>query len=108
MQWIVDRRADAAVVILSGRLDALSASAFETALLALLAESPSTVLDMADVAYISSAGLRVLVLGLKHCAEHGGRLRVSAVQPTVYQVLAMTQLADKLDCPAPMKAGGGE
>jgi anti-anti-sigma factor len=50
------------------------------------------VLDMGQVTYISSAGIRPL-LGLNRCAhENGGRLVLCNLQPEIASVLTITRL----------------
>lgn len=74
------------VLSLAGRLDTDTSADLELAVQDLLdAGANSFVLDLAGVGYVSSAGLRVLLmLGKK--VDGSGSLRLSGLNPTVRQV----------------------
>ena len=68
-------------VVLSGRLDSASHAGLDAALAPLLADAPPAmvlVVDMARVDYISSAGVRSILLARKRLAPDG---RVLVVHP---------------------------
>ena len=74
-----------------GRIDATNAAAAESEALALLERAgPSVVIDLSQVAYISSAGLRVLLVAAKAARARGGKAVVVAPQPGVLEVLKMS------------------
>ncbi len=75
-------------VFLEGRIDSNNAPETERALLALVeGKNPaSVVLDAAQLAYISSAGLRVLL----HLKKKYPELRIINVSSDVYEILDMT------------------
>lgn len=50
------------------------------------------VLDMTDVRYISSAGIRVLILGAKTLKQKNGELKLSTLNKTVEEIIQMTGL----------------
>ncbi len=70
----------------AGRLDSLSCRAFETRLLAALDQSGAVVVDGAGLEYISSAGLRVLLVAAKHNRSAGGRMALAALRENVREV----------------------
>ncbi len=79
------------VMVLSGRLDANSADAFQEQLLRNIESGEmSILLDLVDLEYVSSAGLRVLLVGARRLQEKGGRLGASSAQGEVREVLQMT------------------
>ena len=43
-------------------------------------------MDLSKVNYMSSAGLRVLMIGAKGCRKQGGKMVLAALQPTVQEV----------------------
>jgi serine/threonine-protein kinase RsbW len=82
---------DTAVLRLSGRLDALAAPGIRAEAQALIeAGSRHLVIDLADVTFISSSGLRALLLVRKDVMTLGGELRLAAVRPHVREVFELT------------------
>jgi anti-anti-sigma factor len=63
------------------------------------AESPSgpVQLDLAEVPYMSSAGLRVLLLAAKALQKRGERLRLTNVPPHIYTVLNIAGFTSFID-----------
>ncbi|GMW03217.1 MAG: hypothetical protein AMXMBFR84_43520 [Candidatus Hydrogenedentota bacterium] len=83
-----------AVITLSGRFDAGSASDAEQMFRSVLANSPSSlIVDMSGVDYISSGGLRILVMVSKTLAKSGGRIVLCGLTPFVAEVFQITNLA---------------
>ncbi len=80
------RQGDVIILEPAGRLDSLSCRAFETRLLAALDQSGAVVVDGAALEYISSAGLRVLLVAAKHNRSGGGRLALAALRGNVREV----------------------
>lgn len=76
------------VVRVSGQLDSSTADAFSSRMIE-LAKAPTTrlVLDLEQVAYVSSAGLRVVLALFKQLKANGGALVLAAVHPRVQDIL---------------------
>ena len=72
------------LVQVEGRIDHTVAKVFEDALLPLLdggiAGGKKAVLDLGGVAYMSSAGLRVLTLAAKQCRKQHGEMVIAALR----------------------------
>ena len=89
------RFADVVVLAPRGRIDHATADELRTALAPYLARcgqgQDHVVLDFAGVDYISSAGLRVLMLAAKQAKAQGGFLAVAAVQPLVQEILEISR-----------------
>jgi stage II sporulation protein AA (anti-sigma F factor antagonist) len=82
-----DKAPDALTLTLKGRLDATSSGAFEERLLKHIeAGDTRIVIDMSHLDYISSVGLRALMVGAKRVKPLGGRIVLCALQPSVKQV----------------------
>lgn len=74
-----------------GRLDASSAPGLDRQLQSLLDPgTPHVVVDLAQVTYVSSSALRVLLVGLKRARSLGGDLRLSALRANVLNVFKIT------------------
>jgi len=78
-----------------GRIDHTHADAFQQALAPHLrdcaAGGASLVIDMADISYISSIGLRALMLALKQVKPQGGRLVLAGLTPLVLEVFKISR-----------------
>lgn len=84
-----------------GPIDSTTAPALQAPLLAAIAEHKCGVeLDFSQVPYISSAGLRVLVLAAKELKPLGHRVRLTGVSGTVLQVLDLANFSAFLDIEA--------
>ncbi len=79
------------VIGLTGELDGRSGPGAQRRLMELLPEDGRVLLDMSGVTYLSSAGLRVLLL--LHRAA-GGRVALAGVPPEIETVMAATGLLD--------------
>ena len=82
-------------VAIDGRLDTTTAPEFESELEASLDGVDKLVLDLKDVAYISSAGLRVILKAQK-LTKAGGRMKVTGVNAMVMEVFEITGFTDIL------------
>ncbi len=81
---------DAVVLRVAGRLDALTSPEFEkTCQQHINSETRRMVLDFEGVEYISSAGLRAILLAGKTLHAGGGVLRLSGLHGTVKDTLEM-------------------
>lgn len=78
-----------------GRVDHLTAKEFETALLLQLrecsGETKKALLDLSGVTYMSSAGLRVLMLAAKQCQTQHGVIVLAALQPFLQEVFRISR-----------------
>lgn len=93
---IQSRREDnCAVVALTGRLDTVSAPTFEAYMRDQLAgDELRLVVDCECLEYISSAGLRVLLLLEKALSSEGGQLCLAGVRGNVRSVFDMAHFSD--------------
>lgn len=83
------------LVELEGRLDTGSAPQLEGVLKEKLQGVTELVMDFQDLAYISSAGLRVLLSAMKMMKKQGSMV-VRNVNETVMEVFEITGFADML------------
>jgi anti-sigma B factor antagonist len=95
------RFADAVVLFPEGRIDHATAEGFRAALapyLAVCADGRDRlVLDLSGVEYISSVGLRVLILASKQAKAQGGSLAVCGLQPVVREIFEISRFNLVLD-----------
>lgn len=81
---------------IEGRLDTLTAPEFEEKLEPELEDTEKLVLDLAELEYISSAGLRVLLSAMK-VMEEQGEMVLRNVCPDVMDVFEVTGFIDMLN-----------
>jgi anti-sigma B factor antagonist len=89
------------VLMATGRLDALTSPHLDAELLGLSAAGESTIIvDLSAVTYISSSGLRVLLLAHRRQEKAGGRLLLCHPTPRVQSTLHLCGLDRVLSfCP---------
>ena len=80
---------------IQGRLDTTTAPQLETELKASVEGVAALVLDLAELAYISSAGLRVVLMAQKIMNKQGTMV-VRNVDPNVLEVFEVTGFSDIL------------
>ena len=95
MQIETRQHADATVAAVTGRIDHQSAAQFEAELMPLLGQAGAgngaLVLDFSGVDYISSVGLRVLMIAARQMRESQAQLLVAALQVVVAEIFAISR-----------------
>ena len=95
MQIQIRRLAHAVVAAPDGRIDHLGAGPFQAALQPLLDEACATgralVLDFSGVEYISSVGLRVLMIAAHQMQGRPAHLVVASLQAGVVEIFAISR-----------------
>ena len=87
---------DKLTIVLEGRLDTTTASEFQDVLIPAFDEANKIVLDFSGIAYVSSAGLRVLLIGEKEAKARGASMSLTAISEDVMEVFEMTGFSDML------------
>lgn len=94
MSWIEEvEDSKYRVIHLSGRLDGASATEFEKSILPTLEDSsyPNyVILDMEKLEYVSSAGLRVILIVGKTVRATQGKLVLVGLQPLVHDIFEVS------------------
>jgi anti-anti-sigma factor len=80
----------------NGRIDSQSSPAFEAAIGEMLNTRRQVVLDFADVPYISSAGMRVVLVAAKQVARSEGKFALAAMRPEVFELFKVSGLSNIL------------
>ncbi len=81
---------DVAILAPCGRLDALSAPSLAAAISQQITTGYSRlVIDLKQVDFLSTSGIKALVDGLQEARRHGGDLRLANAQARIKQVLAL-------------------
>lgn len=96
------------IVSVSGRIDHTASEEFTQALEPLLVgcaqERPPLLLDFSGVDYISSAGLRVLMMASRRAKVQQGVFAIAALQPMVQEVFAISRFNLIVPCYASVDA----
>ena len=86
-----ERVKDAVVLHATGRLDAHTAATFESALIERLDKKPARlVIDLEGVEYISSAGLRAILVAVKRGKALGCPLAACGLRPNIREVFDLS------------------
>ena len=84
---ITEQQLDGAwLVAASGRIDSNSAPKLEAVLPDRVQHNSATIMDLSATAYVSSAGLRIFLKGMKAAKAHGHKLVLTGLSPAVYDV----------------------
>jgi anti-sigma B factor antagonist len=95
VQFSSRQYADVVVAAPVGRIDYAAAPEFDKSLAPLLTDARAgkagVVLDFAGVDYISSVGLRILMIAAKDMRARGAPIAVAALQPVVAEIFAISR-----------------
>lgn len=84
---------------IEGRIDSSNAAEFDALLKGLVDDGKyQIVLDMSEVNYISSAGLRAMVALLREARKHRGDVRIATPSERVNEVLELSGLSELFTC----------
>lgn len=90
---VVEIDGQAQKIVLAGRLDTGTVGQVETPFTATLAASgKSAVLDLTGLDFLSSLGIRLLLLGARVVSRRGGKVVLFGAQPMVAEVLTAMAL----------------
>ena len=97
MDLNIIREGGESTLVLAGRLDTVTAPRLQEALIPEFDEADGVTLDFTELVYVSSAGLRVLLLGEKAAQAKGAKMTVTGVCPEVLEVFEMTGFTGMLN-----------
>lgn len=90
MELSINHYEYASVVSINGEIDAVTGPELDRYFKKQLLKQKNLIADFSNVDFISSAGLRVLLLTIKESRRIGGDLRLANVQEKVYKVLKIS------------------
>lgn len=94
MESTIEQLDDAHVLVVSGRVDSASAKAFEDVAVAALKQAPKRlILDCSALDYISSAGLRVVLISAKAAKAAGKKFLLCGLQPQIVEIFSVSGFA---------------
>ena len=90
---VAEGKPEVNVVRISGRLDATTCEAAQPVILEALEKcAAGMILNLASLDFISSAGLRTMILIWKKAAADGKRVAMVDVQPSIYKIFKIAAL----------------
>ena len=89
------RNGDMFTLAFAGRMDSLTAPEFEADIAAMADDIAELVLDFAELEYVSSAGLRVILMAQKKMNRQG-EMKIINANESVMEVFSMTGFTDIL------------
>lgn len=84
------------ILALEGKLDTTTAPQLQDALIPAFNEAKEIILDFSKLAYVSSAGLRVLLMGQKTSNDKKVPMTLTGVSGEIMEVFDMTGFSDML------------
>jgi anti-anti-sigma factor len=91
MELRIEQTGETRVIVLTGRLDGTTSQTVETAILELVgAGAVRIVFDFNALEYISSAGLRVMLLAAKKMRAAAGKVALFGLNANVREVFEMS------------------
>jgi anti-sigma B factor antagonist len=86
----LDEQAKATIIALDGSIDGKTAPLVRDELRPVLENASNAILDMTAVNYLSSAGLRLLLLVYREFAAKNGKLVLVGLSPEIQSVMSHT------------------
>jgi len=97
MQITEEKTEQALILNVSGRIDSKTAPDLQSQLMASVSHAPTILVDLADTEYMSSAGLRVILMGAKACKKDQRGFGLCCVQAPVREVLQISGFLSIID-----------
>ena len=88
---------------LNGKIDVSGSQQAQADLIPAIPNGGKLIIDMTNVDYVASSGLRILLLIAKQSQASGCKTVIAGVQPLVWDVIVMTGFEDVLE-PYPTQA----
>ena len=105
MRITTEGEEDSLVVSLCGELDLASAGQLDTAIAELCADGAKRiVLDMRELAFMDSTGLRSVLVGAELCEVSGCELLIGRASPQVERLFEVSGVGERL----PRRAGSAD
>ena len=93
----VERNFELVTLEITGRLDTTTAPNLEAVINEISEDTKELIFNMAELEYISSAGIRVILSAYKKMNQSGGIMRIEKENDIVREVFEMTGLLEMLN-----------
>ena len=96
MEFSAQQIADVTLIRVTGRIDHKTVKDFENALTPFLeagnpAADTKIIIDLEGLEFLTSAGLRMLMIAAKTCAKQNRAIAVAALQPIVQEIFTISR-----------------
>jgi len=96
MEFSTTQIADVTLISIAGRIDHKTVKDFETALMPFLeADNPASktkvIINFEKLDFLTSAGLRLLMIASKTCGQQGRDIAVASLQPIVEEIFTISR-----------------
>lgn len=91
-----ESRGDVVVAAIMGRIDSVTAATLDKELEKIVQGNKKVVLDLKDVVYLSSAGVRAIVKMLRNEQKTGGNVKLACMPRVVEDVLETVGMMELL------------
>jgi len=96
MEFSAQQVADVTLIRITGRIDHKTVKDFETALIPFLesdnpASQTTIIFNLEALDFITSAGLRMLMIAAKTCGQQGRDIAVANLQPIVAEIFTISR-----------------
>ncbi len=81
---------DVTTIYVSGEIDGSNVGDFEKSIMAAIPGAPNLILDLGDLEYVSSAGLRVFLMSQKKQVASGHSMVIRNVNDDVMEIFSIT------------------
>ena len=85
------------IIEISGKLDRMGSQKAQETIISAIPKDGKLILDLADCDYVSSAGLRVLLIAANQSEMANCRMVVTGIQPAIWEILVMTGFENVLE-----------
>jgi len=85
------------ILEICGKLDTMYSEIAQEAIIQAISKDGKLIVDLADCDYVSSAGLRVLLIAMKQSAMENCKMVVTGIQPAVWEIFYMTGFEEVLE-----------
>ena len=90
MEINVERENETMVARVAGRVDSTNAREFEQALNASISDDRKVIVDLGELSYISSSGLRVILLFAKMLQRRDAKLALCSLSESIREVFEIS------------------
>ncbi len=92
----VEKEGQTVILTLHGRVDSAVAKGFEDAVLGGFEDGNKVIIDFSTLDYISSAGLRVILMAAKRLKASSGALHLCGMKPHIKEVFDISGFSSML------------